>query len=205
MSIHFSCTMCGRCLRPDMSCGAYQRRPRVCRIYPAEVNPFLPLDPAAKVCPSDAWSDAGPVLMRAGRIANADTAALIAQSREADERDRVAKTYLCALLGYDTAALANEGFAVYAPARPRLEAALRAAQQSGATLDDAEPRSSHPWQFITNRSTTLATLRSIGASAGWAEDPSGPAHAPAYLGFFDEDIGDGDRTDSPRAPGPPQR
>jgi len=191
-------------LRPDMSCGAYHRRPRVCRIYPAEVNPFLPLDPAAKACPSDAWSDVGPVLMRAGRIANADTAALIAQSREADERDRVAKTYLCALLGYDTAALANEGFAVYAPARLRLEAALRAAQQSGAMLDDPQPRSSHPWHFVTNRSTTLATLQSIGASAGRAEDPSGSAHTPAYLGFFDEDISDSDRLNSPRAPGPLQ-
>jgi hypothetical protein len=69
----------------------------VCRIYPAEVNPFLPLDPAAKACRSDAWSDANPVFMRAGQITNAEIA-FIAQSREADERDRVAKTCLCALL-----------------------------------------------------------------------------------------------------------
>ncbi|ALL66701.1 putative Fe-S-cluster oxidoreductase [Paraburkholderia caribensis MBA4] len=142
--------------------------------------------------------------MRAGRIANADTAALIAQSREADERDRVAKTYLCALLGYDTAALANEGLTVYAPARLRLEAALRAAQQSAATVEDPQPRSSHPWHFITNRSTTLATLQSIGASARHAEDRSDPARTPAYLGFFDEDISDSDRLGSPRAPGPLQ-
>nr|WP_279612550.1 YkgJ family cysteine cluster protein [Paraburkholderia phymatum] len=180
-------------LRPDMSCGAYDRRPRVCRIYPAEVNPFLKLDPAAKACPADAWSDAGPVLVHAGQIANADTAALIAQSHEADERDRVAKAHLCALLGYDSAALANEGFAVYAPSRHRLEAALRAARESGAQFDHLQPRSSLPWHIITNRSTSLATLRSIGANARQAEDRFRPAEAPAYLGFFDEDISDSDR------------
>lgn len=189
-------------LRPDMSCGAYERRPRVCRIYPAEVNPFVPLDPAAKACPSDAWSDAGPVLMHAGRIANADTVALIAQSHEADERDRVAKATLCARLGYDTAALANEGFAVYAPARVRLVAALRESQEAGASFNDAPPRSSNPWHFVTNRSTTLATLQSIGASARRAKSPSDPSHLPGYLGFFDDDIGDNDQRNSLATQGP---
>jgi Fe-S-cluster containining protein len=179
-------------LRPDMSCGAYDRRPRVCRIYPAEVNPFQTLDPATKACPADAWSDAGPVLTHAGRIANADTAVLIAQSLEADERDRVAKTHLCALLGYSTAALANEGFAIYAPSSDRLEAALRAARDSGAQLNDREPRSLHTWTVITNRSTSLATLQSIGADAQPAGDRFRSAEAPAYLGFFDGDISDSD-------------
>ncbi|MEI5996141.1 YkgJ family cysteine cluster protein [Paraburkholderia bengalensis] len=190
-------------LRPDMTCGAYEQRPRVCRIYPAEVNPFLPLDPAAKACPADAWSDAGPLLMHAGQIVNADTAALVAQSRESDERDRFAKARLCALLGYDTAALANEGFAVYAPQRQRLEAALRAAlqaaRQSGAPPDNREPGSSHAWRFMTNRSTTLATLRSIGAIAQLSEQPPGAAQALTYLGFFDSDV-DSDRRDSPDTP-----
>lgn len=182
-------------LRPDRSCGAYERRPRVCGIYPAEVNPFLKLDPAAKACPADAWSEAGPVLMNAGQIANADTAALIAQSHEADARDRIAKMHLCARLGYDTAALANEGFAVYAPSRDRLEAALRAARDSSTQLNDFELRSSHTWHFITNRSTSLATLQSIGANARAAEDRFRPAEAPAYLGFFEGDVGDSDRQD----------
>lgn len=173
-------------LRPDMTCGAYEERPRVCRIYPAEVNPFLPLDPAAKACPSDAWSDAGPMLMRAGQIANADTATFIAQSHDADERDHVAKMYLCALLGYDTAALANEGFAVYAPERLTLDAALQAAQRSSALLKDSQPRSPRPWRFISNRTMTLKTLRSVGAVVALTEDPLGSAQSPAYLGFFDD-------------------
>ncbi|WP_227747057.1 hypothetical protein [Paraburkholderia franconis] len=73
------------------ACSAHDQRPRVCRIYPVEINPFVPLDPSAKACPSDAWSGTHPLLMRAGRLVDPDTAALIAQSREADRRDRVGK------------------------------------------------------------------------------------------------------------------
>ena len=28
-------------LRPDMRCAIYEQRPLVCRIYPAEINPFI--------------------------------------------------------------------------------------------------------------------------------------------------------------------
>ncbi|MBB5460214.1 hypothetical protein [Paraburkholderia sp. Cpub6] len=127
------------------------------------------------------------------------TAAFIAQSREADERDRVAKTCLCALFGYVTAALANEGFTVYAPERSRLEAALGAAKQAAAPLDDSELRSPHLWRFITNRSTTLTTLRSIGANAGCLAQSLGVTQTPAYLGFFEDDVRSADafRCDSP--------
>jgi hypothetical protein len=88
-----------------------------------------------------------------------------------------------------------------APERIRLEAALRAAHRSGAQVDDPQPRSAHPWHFITNRSTTLATLRLIGAIAGLAEDAPDSAQTPTYLGFFEADIGDSDRRDTPGAPG----
>ncbi|WP_227747058.1 hypothetical protein [Paraburkholderia franconis] len=108
------------------------------------------------------------------------------------------------LLGYDTAALANEGFAVYAPQRMRLQAALQAAQHASAHVDDAEPSSPHPWHVITNRSTTLATLRSIGATANTAAEAPQSAHTPAYLGFFSDDTANGDRRESPDAPGTDQ-
>jgi len=176
-------------LRADMACGAYDERPRVCRIYPAEVNPFVTLDPAAKACPADAWSEAKPPLMREGRLVDAQTAALVARSREADERDRIAKSYLCALLGYDAAALANEGFAVYAPPRARLAAALQAAQQASEPLDNPEPRSPYPWRFVTNRATTLATLQSVGATASLVAQPQDAEAVPAYLGFFAAETG----------------
>ena len=175
-------------LSADMTCGAYAERPRVCRIYPAEVNPFRTLDPAAKACPTDAWSATQPLLMRAGRLVDADTAKLVAQSQEADERDRVTKAYLCALLGYDTAALANEGFAVYAPPRARIASALHAAQLACAPLDDPQPRSQHPWRLLTNRSTTLTTLHSVGATADLTVHmPVSSRATPAYVGFFSDE------------------
>ncbi|WP_459622364.1 YkgJ family cysteine cluster protein [Burkholderia sp. 3C] len=172
-------------LRADMACGAYEQRPRVCRIYPAESHPALALDPASKACPPEAWAADRPVLMTEGRLVDAATAELIAQSREADQRDRLAKAYLCAQLGYDTAALANEGFAVYSPAREALRAALEAAQLAAAHSDgSAEPHSPYPWRYVTNRASTLATLLSIDAPARLADTaPAGAA--PAYLGFFD--------------------
>ena len=185
-------------LRADLSCGAYDERPRVCRIYPAEVNPFVTLDPAAKACPPDAWSESKPLLMQAGRLVDAATAALIARSHEADAHDRIAKAYLCALLGYDIAALANEGFAVYAPPRARLAAALHAAQQTREPSDNPEPRSPYRWRIVTNRATTLATLRSIGGHADLVSRTSPAEGRPAYLGFFDDDAdGANDSMQSP--------
>ncbi len=64
-------------LQADLRCGAYDRRPRVCRIYPAEINPFIELQPAAKLCPPEAWDERHPVLEVAGRYADPSLVATI--------------------------------------------------------------------------------------------------------------------------------
>jgi hypothetical protein len=64
-------------LRPDMRCGNYDARPRVCRIYPAEISPNVALAPANKACPPETWSDDQPILMREGAPADRDLASLI--------------------------------------------------------------------------------------------------------------------------------
>jgi Fe-S-cluster containining protein len=48
--------LAGACpnLMADMRCGIYERRPLVCRIYPAEINPFVQLEPQKKACPPEA-------------------------------------------------------------------------------------------------------------------------------------------------------
>jgi Fe-S-cluster containining protein len=38
-------------LQPHMRCGIYEQRPLVCRIYPAEIIPFVELTPMHKACP----------------------------------------------------------------------------------------------------------------------------------------------------------
>ncbi|MGN3960584.1 YkgJ family cysteine cluster protein [Burkholderia gladioli] len=192
VSVTLVASFAGPCphLRADMACGAYEQRPRVCRIYPAEVNPALVLDPAAKACPPEAWTEDKPALIAGGQLVDAQTAELITQSREADQRDRLAKAGACALLGYDIAALANEGFAIYTPEPSRLAAALEAAKQTagqGQHAEQIEPASPTPWTLLTNRAATLATLQSIDALAQLDAAASASRPELAYLGFFEGD------------------
>jgi Fe-S-cluster containining protein len=51
-------------LLPNMRCGIYEDRPLVCRIYPAEINPFVALKAENKACPPEAWANVQPVLQR---------------------------------------------------------------------------------------------------------------------------------------------
>ena len=53
-------------LQADMRCRIYEERPFVCRIYPAEINPFIELVPANKGCPPEAWTPGLAPLVRAG-------------------------------------------------------------------------------------------------------------------------------------------
>ena len=174
-------------LQADMRCRIYEERPFVCRIYPAEINPFIQLEPANKGCPPEAWTPGLAPLMRAGQLVDATTVDLIARSRAADAADVPVKQRLCALLGIDVAALANEGFVVHSPSREALLAALRevsAVVGSGdASAEDASPSAAAPvWRFVSNRRATVDALVSVGA-LGDCVDGGGEA-AFEYLGFF---------------------
>lgn len=158
-----------RHLRADMRCGIYARRPMVCRIYPAELNPFLALDPSSKACPSEAWTQGAP-LIAGGRLVDADTLALVERRRQADHDDAPLKQALCRLLGIEVTALAEEGFVVYAPARGPLLAALRAARDASPE-QLAEPTQ---WRLLTASIDSLAALHALGArfvDAPRADDP----------------------------------
>lgn len=164
-------------LQSNMSCGVYEQRPNVCRIYPAEINPFIELKPELKACPPEAWSADKPLLMKAQRIVDAEMAALIAQSRAADAGDVGTKAHACAYLEINTAALANEGWAVYSPPRERSLAALKRARD---TVDASE--TSPQWNVASNRRETVETLTSIGALGVLYS--TADAQAFDYLGFF---------------------
>ncbi|WP_233886381.1 YkgJ family cysteine cluster protein [Paraburkholderia flagellata] len=167
-----------RHLQPDMRCGVYAKRPRVCRIYPAEINPFVKLTPENKKCPPDAWSAGGPVLMHGEVVVDSNLRHFIEQSREADRLDVAAKARVCATLGIDIAALANEGFAVHAPRR---ELVLEALVDSIST--DREPTvlsRSNQWQLVSNRSGTLTVLNEIGARVINAD---ASPHNTQYIAF----------------------
>lgn len=179
-------------LQADMRCGIYEERPLVCRIYPAEINPFIQLEPAAKGCPPEAWTPGLAPLMRGGQLVDATTVELIQKSRAADAQDAMAKQRLCALLGVDAAALANEGFVVHTPKREALLAALErvraqagglaAAEGEGGGGAESESGALPVWRFVSNRRGTVDTLESVGALGAWVD--VGRTEAFEYLGFF---------------------
>ncbi|PTR34341.1 putative zinc- or iron-chelating protein [Luteibacter sp. OK325] len=146
-------------LRSDMSCGIYERRPMACRIYPAEVNPFLSVDPAQKLCPPEAWTTGTVLQTDEGRWADTTVAEAVDSRRGSDYREADAKGRLCELLGIVEAGLTNEGVVTHTPERSHFLAAL------DAVSVDALPGTSQPdWVLVSHRERTLALLDSAGAS-----------------------------------------
>ncbi|MBN3843949.1 YkgJ family cysteine cluster protein [Burkholderia sp. Ac-20349] len=179
ITVMLTATHAGPCpnLLDDLRCAIYDARPLVCRIYPAEVNPFVPLVPGGKQCTPDAWQRAP--FVRGGTIIDAATRENIARSRAASEAETPLRARLCAALGIDTAAVANEGFAVHAPPAATLLAALtelRAAEVTG----DVE---TGKWTLLTNRIATADALASVSASPQLAANSGGDS-AYRYLGFY---------------------
>jgi Fe-S-cluster containining protein len=170
-------------LLPDRRCGIYADRPGACRIYPAEVNPFIALVPADKLCPSDAWQhdeqpNRGDITLTHPTLAE-DAYAF----RTADARDAAIKARVCAALGIRTASLSNEGLVIHTPPRDALLVSLHDAWR-GKDGEDEAPRSH--WVLISNRSKTLRMLHSAAASA--ALSTTSERHDTTYLGFFDADL-----------------
>jgi Fe-S-cluster containining protein len=164
-------------LLADMSCGAYEQRPMVCRIYPAEINRFIELKPEQKKCPPEAWSADKPLLMKAQQVVDEETFALIAKSRAVEVGDVGTKARACANLEIDAAALANEGLVIYSPPAASVLAALERAREQGDTSDDTLQ-----WKVVSNRRETVDTLTSIGATGVHYAKADAPAFD--YLGFF---------------------
>jgi len=179
-------TFDGACpnLQSDGRCGAYEERPRVCRIYPAEVNPFIPLTPVSKACPPEAWDEAKPVFFTDGRIVDVETTEVIHASRSAAARDALVKQYLCAWLGVSRAALANEGYVVYAFARGVMLEALERVE--GIERNDMPALPASEWQFVSNRRATVDALSSI--EARYAVPSSLTETHVRYMEFFATDL-----------------
>jgi Fe-S-cluster containining protein len=174
LAAHFT----GACpnLGADMQCGIYERRPLVCRIYPAEINPFIRLEPANKACPPEAWAADGPVLQRNGCVEDDVVRANIERSRLNDALDARIKARLCAALHLNAAALAEEGFVVYSPDRAiLLDELKRAAEDQGMGVPETS------WEFASNQSSTVASIASIGAIGSLVGNEDDRPYE--YLGF----------------------
>jgi Fe-S-cluster containining protein len=103
-------------------CGIYEERPLVCRIYPAEISPFITFNPAEKVCPPEVW-EAGEIIVSDREVSSA-LQVEIEHSRVADRLDADAKVAICESMDMTVAAWKENALAVYLPDRQSLMIAL---------------------------------------------------------------------------------
>ena len=144
----------------DQRCGIYETRPLVCRIYPAEINPFIRFQSKNKACPPEAWTADRPLLQREGVLMDSTIAQGIELSRATDARDAEVKGRACAALNVMDTAMVHEAMLAYSPAAATLLAAL-----TGAMATDT-PEGPHPqWRFASDRTETIAALSTGGAEA----------------------------------------
>jgi hypothetical protein len=115
------------------------------------------------------------------RLADADTLEVINASRSAAAHDAPLKQHLCAYLGVSSAALANEGFVIYAFARDAMLEALERLER-----DDAHALPASEWQFVSNRRATVDALASI--EANHAVPSSLTEEYVRYMEFFASDL-----------------
>ncbi|MCA4962751.1 MULTISPECIES: YkgJ family cysteine cluster protein [unclassified Pseudomonas] len=158
VAITFAAYNQGRCrnLDEDNLCRIYDRRPLVCRIYPMEINPHIPLDIAVKECPPQSW-ESGPDLIVGGTLVDQPLAELIQRSRQADRDDVLVKDAMCALLGIRTTALKGDGFTAYLP--DMAEFATIFDELAGQTL----PEWASEWLFHVSGDDIAGQVQAAGA------------------------------------------
>ncbi|MDP9008150.1 MAG: YkgJ family cysteine cluster protein [Pseudomonadota bacterium] len=144
-------------LLADMRCGIYEDRPLVCRIYPAEINPWVALNPAKKACPTEAWTANLPILQRNGTVMSDLVRRDIQSWRDADAIDVGIKSRLCVALNMIDAGLVHEAVLIYSPPIDTLRSALTHAMAA----DDGRNIPAQ-WRFVSDRAGTLKDVAAHG-------------------------------------------
>ena len=167
VAITFAAYNAGRCrnLDEDNLCRIYERRPLVCRIYPMEINPHIPLNTAVKECPPESW-EKGPDLIVGGELVNQELAGLIHRSRQADRDEIQTKDAICALLGIRTTALKGDGFTAYLPDMTAFATTLD--EVIGQTL----PEWGSEWQFHLSGEDVAGQVLAAGAEVAREMTPN---------------------------------
>jgi hypothetical protein len=164
-------------LGEDLRCTIYERRPLVCRIYPAEINPFVQFSVARKGCPPEAWTSDRPLLSQ-DKIVDPHLQSLIERSIQTDRDEALQKGLLCADLNIDVAAIADEGFVAHEPNRKIFLDALRKARSA----DPLALPDNRAWRLYSRDTATLESLSVMGMetiSEKRPEDGFTFLHAPS--------------------------
>jgi Fe-S-cluster containining protein len=158
VAITFAAYNVGPCrnLDEDNLCRIYERRPLVCRIYPMEINPHIPLNPAIKECPPESW-EKGPDLIIGGELVDQELAGLIQRSRQADRDDIRTKEAICALLGIRTTALKGDGFTAYLPDMAAFASVVDQVTRQPSAVSGSE------WQFHVSGGDIAGQILASGA------------------------------------------
>lgn len=177
VAITFAAYNVGPCrnLDAEKRCRIYERRPLVCRIYPMEINPHIPLRPEAKDCPPESW-DQGPELIMGGKLADTELSRLIEQSRQADREDIATKEAICQRLGIRTTALKGNGFVAYLPDMDAFATAVMDVVDGVAST-----QTDTGWTFHVTGETVVDTLQVAGARMANGE-PAGYMFIPLQAG-----------------------
>jgi len=168
-------------LLANRRCRIYEDRPLVCRIYPAEINPFVAFKRENKACPPEAWTKEQPVFQREGDLMDDVIRHDIEMSRAADALDADLKSRLCAALNVVDTALVHEAVLVYSPTAETLLSALDTAI---ATDSCQEPTAQ--WRFVSDQPETMANIEKSGGIALYLRDAEGPSFL--HIGFKREAI-----------------
>ncbi|KEZ68348.1 Fe-S oxidoreductase, partial [Pseudomonas syringae pv. syringae FF5] len=160
VAITFAAYNVGRCRNLDEKnlCRIYERRPLVCRIYPMEINPHIPLRPENKGCPPESWEQ-GTDLIVNDRLVDTQLIDLIEQSRQADRDEIETKQLICQKLGIRTTALKGNGFVAYLPDMGAFAAAI---EEVANPAQDEQAQGSK-WEFHVAGQHVLDTLQQEGA------------------------------------------
>ncbi|QVW22383.1 YkgJ family cysteine cluster protein [Pseudomonas hormoni] len=158
VAITFAAYNVGPCrnLDEDNLCRIYERRPLVCRIYPMEINPHIPLNTSIKECPPESW-EKGPDLIVGGELVDQELAGLIQRSRQADRDDIRTKDAICALLGIRTTALKGDGFTAYLPDMTAFATVIDQVAQQPSTESGSD------WQFHVSGDDIAGQVLAAGA------------------------------------------
>lgn len=170
-------------LSQDNLCAIHDVRPMVCRIYPAEFNPFIAFDRSNKKCPPECWGNGQAVFLSRDGAYQQPYADVIAAARAAGIRDARYLARICNLLSIRRCALSGEGYAVYPIAPAQF---LRAVQQALMFPDELLDACDDAYEVLSNRRQTIDALRARGvACALTPPDGSTLSGDPpaAYLGF----------------------
>lgn len=164
VAITFAAYNVGPCrnLDEDQLCRIYERRPLVCRIYPMEINPHIPLKPAAKECPPESW-ETGADLIVGGELVDQELADLVQRSRQADRDDIQTKEAICKRLGIRNTALKGDGFTAYLPDMTTFAAAIEQVEAQPSVSSASE------WLFHVSGEDIAEQVLAAGAQVVTAE------------------------------------